>query len=100
MALPAVSSLVQQVNFRSQISPDLPWSPATGATGQASGLSNAVMGIIKPAVEVRLSGGQVIRVAPWGEPSSNYFPALVAVTALAGVATAAGLIMLGKWLAK
>lgn len=96
----AVSALVRQVNFRSQISPDLPWSPTTGTTGSSSGLSNAVMSFIKPSVEVTLAGGNVVRVAPWGEPTGNYFPALVAITALVGVGVAAGLIMTGRWLAK
>lgn len=91
----APASLVT-VSFKSQISPTINYDPASKqTTGKSNGFSDFLMGLIKPSIILHTPAGD-IKSAPYGEPTSNYLPALV-VAGSVGVLAILGLTFaLGK----
>jgi hypothetical protein len=92
------SSQIKGVFFRSQVSPDIKLDPLEiirGAprTFSEGGVSEAFLKFVKPAVYLDTNWGS-LKVAPWGEPKTNYFPFLLIGTVLGG-AVVGGLIWRG-----
>jgi len=90
----AAAAQVRGIRINTQISPEIEWSPSAGAqpTGSSTGdwfLAN----VVKPQVSLDTPAG-VMTVAPYGPPSSNYFPLMV-LAALAGLGTMGWLIYRG-----
>lgn len=91
-------SMVKDVTFRSQVTPDYTWDPFAPAPPREQGgfFSWLTAEVIKPAVYVRTPGG-IVPAELYGPPRENYLPVVAAGTtlvALAGVATVFGL---GMW---
>jgi hypothetical protein len=100
----AVGSVValggaSQVTIQTQFTPPVTFSPGAnaGTTQSNSTLPNWANPLyyIQPAVTITLPSGQQIGpIAPWGVPSSNYMPYLIAL----GAGTAGAILFL--WGAK
>jgi hypothetical protein len=96
----AIASLggASQVTVQTQFSPPITFSPgASGGAQSNSSVPDIVNPLyyIKPAVTLTLPSGQQIGpIAPWGVPSANYFPYMLAL----GAAGAGALLTL--WGAK
>lgn len=87
-------ALVRGVKFRSQISPEVtydPWGPTPPPTQRGIGVQ--IMRVIRPEVTVETPAGPVT-VAPYGPPTRNYLPLVVAgvVVGVVGVVTVIGWI--------
>jgi hypothetical protein len=97
---------VRRVTIRSNLSPDISLDPreAAGPGGMVAagkdappvagvrrrgGFSEAIMAFAKPEIEVETPIG-VVRVAPWGQPTTNLFWPVVIIGA-AGI-TALGIL--------
>jgi len=89
-------SQLRRVVVRSTISPDVEidlrqTSPRNALHG---GVGELVFGVIKPTVYVDTGIGQLMAIAPWGEPRRNYLPILIPLMAL-GVGTLGWLVWRG-----
>ena len=86
---------VESIEFRSQVTPPVlinrPFAPGAPAQPQVQGgtpVSRAFMGIAKPAVYLRLTGGAVVPMEPYGKPVNDYTGLILlgtAATAAVGV---------------
>ena len=89
------SSQIKGVFFRSQISPDIQLDPIAVMQGlprsfSEGGVSEMFLKFAKPAIYLDTQFGS-LKVAPWGEPKTNFFPLLLIGTVLGG-AVVGGLI--------
>ena len=84
---------VQGVTFRTQISPPITVSPF--AETPTAGPPNPLLSFLKPQVEVDTPGGRIV-VAPYGEPTANYFPWLAIGVVVFGM----GVVALIGWIAR
>ena len=67
---------IQSVTLRTQVSPPVTVDPfAEGPP--ASPAPNPFLSFVKPMIEVQTAAGRMV-IAPYGEPTENYFPWLVA----------------------
>lgn len=87
--------LVLSASFNSQLTPpvkvDRPLSPrAAQREGRSGFFTNAIMSVVKPEVVIETPAG-VKRMAPWGEPTTNLYPVVVAGM-IAGSVLAAGVV--------
>lgn len=94
-ALPSLTSFVSDVTLKSQISPDYTWTPSN-QTSRSGGLTDLIMGFVKPSAYIRMPTGGVLRVEPWGAPRVNLFPVIVVGTLVLGALAVVSLIGLGK----
>ena len=82
------SSGVRRVRIRTQVTPDFEYVPGApgepGTVTQGSGGGAALMQVVKPEIQVETVAGTV-STAPYGKPTANYFPLVVAGAALAAV---------------
>lgn len=80
------SSAVKQVTIKSTMTPDITYTP--GPNGQATkttggGPGEWILAALKPSFEVQTPAGP-LKVAPYGEPTENYFwPVVAGLGALA-----------------
>lgn len=90
-------SMIQDVTFRSQVTPDATWDPfRQAAPQQQGGVMDFVMRQIKPAMYVRTAGG-VVAAEPYGTPDENYLPALVVGATAGAVAVGGAIFLAGVW---
>ena len=87
---------ISRVTIRSQITPDYDFDPSVSSKPQPkSGIGNAIMGLIRPAVYVETPAG-TIRAEPWGPPKSNYLPAIVVAGGVVVLAFFGASYLLGR----
>lgn len=78
---------VQDVTFRTQITPDVainPFAPGAPTANQSPTMDWFLRYVMKPSVRVTTPAG-VFEEAPWGRPTGNFFPILAAGAVLGGV---------------
>lgn len=90
-----MTAMIRDVTLRSQFTPSYTWTP-TAQPSPPGGLTGLIMRAIRPTAEIRLPTGGVMTVAPWGVPTSNYFPLLALSVLGLGVLVAGSLVMLGR----
>ena len=86
---------IKRVVFRSTVSPEIELDPNQEGprdSGQGGG-GEAFLRFVKPAWYIDMGGG-VVKLAPWGEPTANYFP-LLATAAAVAAAVGIGLVIRG-----
>jgi hypothetical protein len=86
---------IRRVVFRSAISPEIELDPnqeGPRTAGQGGG-SEAFLRFAKPAWYLDV-GGSVVKLAFWGEPTTNYFPLIAGAAVIAG-AVGLGLVIRG-----
>ena len=83
---------VQRVTIRTQVSPPVTITPFEPSP---PGPPNPLLAFLKPSIEVETPGGP-ITVAPYGPPTGDYFPWLVAGLAVVVI----GLVTLIAWIAR
>lgn len=95
---------IDRVEIDSQFTPVVTYTPGPDGTATPAGGSGLLAGLnplktVKPRAKVYLAGSAVpIIIAPWGEPTGNYLPALGA--ALAGTVGAVAFYRGAKSFAK
>lgn len=91
-------SVIRDVTFRSQVTPDATMDPFAPPAPRSSGsvVGDAIMGAVKPAVYVRTPAG-VVAIEPYGAPTENYLPALVVGAAAGALAAGGAIFALGVW---
>lgn len=83
LAQAVAGAAVQSITFRSQVSPPISVNPFSPTPPAPPG-PNPLMSLIRPAIDVQTAAG-TMTIAPYGAPSANYFPWLVAGLALAAL---------------
>jgi hypothetical protein len=76
---------IRRVTFRSAVSPEIELDPnqeGPRSSGQGGG-GEAFLRFAKPAWYLDI-GGSVVKLAPWGEPTTNYFPLLAGAAVVVG----------------
>jgi hypothetical protein len=69
-----VGSVVRRATFRSNFTPPVTWDPSEPSSpSSSSGTDMGAVGrTIQPALDVELHSGQVVTLAPAGDPTGDY----------------------------
>lgn len=93
----AVSALgrgaVRSITIRTQISPPITLDPFAEAPPDAP--PNPFLAFLKPEITVETPTG-AMTVAPYGRPTTNYLPWLIAATVLVGLGVTIGIGMVAR----
>lgn len=103
-ALDLAHNVIQEVGLDSQVGSvrgdPFNTAPAARPRGLLAMASDFVMReVVKPSPWIRTPAG-VVRWRPYGDPKHDLTPVIGVAVIGAGLATAAGMIALGAWLAK
>ena len=77
----ALAALVGPIRFRSNLNVDRPISIDPFTSRRATSPRSTLLSLLKPEIEVDLASGPVV-FAPYGVPTADYAPLLVAGTGL------------------
>ena len=95
----AAMGSVRGVTLRSNLSPEVRLTnplevagPSGGGVRRRGGVSEALLAIMKPEVEIDTAAG-MLRIAPWGQPTMNLFWPIVILGAASVISLA---IVVGK----
>lgn len=100
---------IKSATFRTNFTPPFTWTPGadastaaarTGAPASSGGSATSfILDEIQPALDVELASGQVITIAPRGEPTEDYRTKL-ALAGLAVVGVVGGTFLVGYFVGR
>lgn len=93
----ALSALIDDVTFDSQITPTVRVSPFAPSASSGSGIGDMILGWVRPRITIKPRAGSPIVYAPAGNPDANYLPALIVGSVVVVGGALGTAFLLGRW---